>query len=51
MLRIGVIVRCQKIPKFDFQSQFSKYVENHRNPSYLVFIEQLRSIFFVIDIF
>ena len=23
MLRIGVMGRCQKVPKFDFQSQFS----------------------------
>ena len=49
ILRISVMGRCQKVPKSNFQSQFSM---NHVNHSDLFFIEEyeFRSIFFVIDI-
>ena len=48
----GVQKRCQKLPKFDFQSQFSmsKIIRNFLN---FFFIEgyQFRGTFFVVDIF
>ena len=49
ILRIGVVGKCQKVPKFDFQSQF----KNHPILSHFFFIKeyQFRSIFIVIDIF
>ena len=52
ILRIGVGGRCQKVPKFDFQSQFSmsKIIRSFLN--FFFFEEyQFRSSFFVIDIF
>ena len=52
ILRIGVIGRCQKVPKLDLQSQFSlsKVI---RIFLIFFFIEeyQFRSMFFVFDIF
>ena len=52
ILRIGLMGRCQKVSKFDFQSQFSvsKIIRIFLN---FFFIEeyQFRSTFFVIDIF
>ena len=35
ILRIGVMGSCQKVPKFDFQSQF--YVKIHRDISQFSF--------------
>ena len=52
ILRIGLMGKCQKVPTFDFQSQFSmsKIIRIFLN---FFFIEeyQLRSTFVVIDIF
>ena len=46
ILRIGVFGRCQKVPKSDFQSQFStsKIIQ-----IFLFFFIEFRSTFFVID--
>ena len=51
LLNFGFMFSCQKVPKFDFQSQFSMS-KKHPNLS-LFFIEEyhFRSTFFVIDIF
>ena len=51
-LRIGVMGRCQKVPKFDFQSQFSmsKIIRIFLN-FFCIEEYQFRSTFFVIDIF
>ena len=52
ILRIGVMGKCQKVPKFDFQSQFSmsKIIQIFVN---FIFVEEykFRSTIFVIAIF
>ena len=52
LLRIGVMWRCQKVPKFDFQTEFSisKII---RIILFFVVVEkyQFWSTFFLIDIF
>ena len=51
ILRIGVMSRCQKGPKFDFKSQFS--ISKIIGIFLIFFIEEyeFRSTFFVINIF
>jgi hypothetical protein len=51
ILRIGVVERCQKVPKFDFQSQFS--MANIIGIFLVFFIEEyeVMSRVLVIDIF
>ena len=53
ILRIGLTERCQIVPKFDFQSQFSmpKVVRIFLNFFFFVEEYQFKSIFLVIDIF
>ena len=53
-MQVGVMGKCQKVPKFDFKSRFSRSkIKNHPNLSYFFFIEEyeLRSTFFVIGFF
>ena len=50
--RIGVVSSCQKVPKLDFQSQFSmsKIIRNLSNV-FFIKVYEFRSSLFVIDIF
>ncbi len=51
ILSFGLMVSCQKVPKFDFQSQFSMSKIIRYFSFFFIAEYQFRSTFFVIDIF